>query len=60
MPGCPPGGDARDRGRWLAAIDPGVMLEDAGCTDAKLLGHLRVPGPLVRGCRAVDLVLGKE
>jgi hypothetical protein len=35
-------------------------LEDAGCTDADLLGHLRSPGPHVRGCWAVDLVLGKE
>jgi hypothetical protein len=34
-------------------------LEDAGCTDAELLGHLRSPGPHVRGCWAVDLVLGK-
>jgi hypothetical protein len=35
-------------------------LEDAGCTHAELLGHLRSPGPHVRGCWAVDLVLGKE
>jgi hypothetical protein len=35
-------------------------LEDAGCTDPDLLGHLRGPGPHVRGCWAVDLVLGKE
>jgi hypothetical protein len=35
-------------------------LEDAGSTDAELLGHLRSPGPHVRGCWAVDLVLGKE
>jgi hypothetical protein len=35
-------------------------LEDAGCTDTELLGHLRSPGPHVRGCWAVDLVLGKE
>jgi hypothetical protein len=34
-------------------------LEEAGCTDAELLGHLRGPGPHVRGCWAVDLVLGK-
>jgi hypothetical protein len=34
-------------------------LEDAGCTDANLLGHLRGPGPHVRGCWAVDLVLGR-
>jgi hypothetical protein len=35
-------------------------LEDAGCTNAELLAHLRGPGPHVRGCWAVDLVLGKE
>ncbi len=35
-------------------------LEDAGCGDAELLGHLRGPGPHVRGCWVVDLVLGKE
>jgi hypothetical protein len=35
-------------------------LEDAGCTDHDLLRHLRGLGPHVRGCWAVDLVLGKE
>jgi hypothetical protein len=35
-------------------------LEDAGCDNADLLGHLRGPGPHVRGCWAVDLLLGKE
>jgi hypothetical protein len=35
-------------------------LEDAGCTDAELLGHLRGPGLHVRGCWALDLVLGKN
>jgi hypothetical protein len=35
-------------------------LEDAGCTDADLLGHLRGGGPHVRGCWAVDALLGKE
>jgi hypothetical protein len=35
-------------------------LEDAGCTDAEILGHLRGPGPHVRGCWALDLILGKE
>jgi hypothetical protein len=29
-------------------------LEDAGCTNAELLGHLRGPGPHVRGCWAVE------
>jgi hypothetical protein len=35
-------------------------LEDAGCDNAELLGHLRGSGPHVRGCWALDLVLGKE
>jgi hypothetical protein len=35
-------------------------LEDAGCSDPGLLGHLRSPGPHVRGCWALDLILGKE
>jgi hypothetical protein len=34
-------------------------LEEAGCTDGDLLGHLRGPGPHLRGCWAVDLILGK-
>jgi hypothetical protein len=34
-------------------------LEEAGCHDADLLGHLRGPGPHVRGCWALDLILGK-
>jgi hypothetical protein len=35
-------------------------LEEAGCTDADILNHLRQPGEHVRGCWAVDLLLGKE
>ncbi|HEV3078366.1 MAG TPA: hypothetical protein VGY66_01245 [Gemmataceae bacterium] len=35
-------------------------LEDAGCDDAALLGHLRAPGPHVKGCWALDLILGKQ
>jgi hypothetical protein len=37
----------------------GDALEDAGCTNAELLGHLRGPGPHWRGCWALDLLLGK-
>lgn len=33
-------------------------LEDAGCSDARVLGHLRGGGPHVRGCWCVDGVLG--
>jgi hypothetical protein len=35
-------------------------LEEAGCPDADLLGHLRGPGPHVRGCWALDLLLGQS
>jgi hypothetical protein len=34
-------------------------LEDAGCTDRTILDHCRGPGPHVRGCWVVDLILGK-
>jgi hypothetical protein len=37
----------------------GDALEDAGCTDADLLTHCRSGGSHVRGCWAVDLLLGK-
>jgi len=33
-------------------------LEDAGCDEPALLEHLHGPGPHVRGCWALDLVLG--
>jgi hypothetical protein len=36
------------------------MLEEAGCCDPQLLAHLRGPGPHVRGCFAVEAVLGKS
>jgi hypothetical protein len=34
-------------------------LEEAGCTHAAILAHCRGPGPHVRGCWVVDLLLGK-
>lgn len=46
-------------------LDPtrlGVLadaLEEAGWTEEALLEHLRDPGPHVRGCWAVDLVLAR-
>jgi hypothetical protein len=50
-----PGGTL-DRARLAVLAD---ALEEAGCADADILGHLRGPGPCVRGCWAVDLLLGK-
>ncbi len=35
-------------------------LEDAGCDNGDILSHLRGSGPHVRGCWALDLILGKE
>jgi hypothetical protein len=34
-------------------------LEEVGCPEAAILEHLRGPGPHVRGCHALDAVLGK-
>jgi hypothetical protein len=35
-------------------------LEEAGCSDPAILGHLRGPGPHVRGCWVLDRLLEKE
>ncbi|AMV27919.1 hypothetical protein VT84_26180 [Gemmata sp. SH-PL17] len=35
-------------------------VEEAGCSDASLLDHLRSPGPHVCGCWGLDLLLGKK
>ena len=35
-------------------------LLDAGCDDEELIAHCRQPGPHVRGCWGVDLILGKS
>jgi hypothetical protein len=35
-------------------------LEDAGCCERALLEHLREPGPHVRGCWGLDLLLNKQ
>jgi hypothetical protein len=33
-------------------------LEEAGCTDPRVLDHCRSPGSHARGCWLVDLILG--
>jgi hypothetical protein len=35
-------------------------LEDTGCTSEDILSHCRSPGPHVRGCWVVDLILSKD
>lgn len=38
----------------------GDALEDAGCTDRRILEHCRLVGTHVRGCWVLDLILGKS
>jgi hypothetical protein len=35
-------------------------LEEVGCADEGILGHLRSAGPHVRGCHVVDAVMSRE
>ena len=51
-----PGGTL-DTARLAVLAD---ALEEAGCADADLLAHLRSGGGHLRGCWAVDLLLGKS
>jgi hypothetical protein len=48
---------ARAFGRLPILAD---ALLDAGCDDEAILAHCREPGPHVRGCWVVDLILGKS
>jgi hypothetical protein len=36
------------------------LVQEAGWTDAALLGHLRGPGPHAPGCFALDLLPGRS
>jgi hypothetical protein len=49
--------DHLDRSRHAILAD---ALQEAGCSDTDVLGHLRGPEPHVRGCWVVDLLLHKE
>ena len=55
-----------DRRLPEGTLDParlGILADallDAGCEDEELLGHLRSTGPHVRGCFAIDLILGRS
>lgn len=46
-----------DDGRLAILAD---AMEDAGCQDANVLGHLREPLPHMLGCHVLDALLGKE
>jgi hypothetical protein len=54
-----------DRGLPYGLLDGGRLavladaLEEAGCADEYLLGHLRGPAEHVRGCFVLDALLGK-
>ena len=48
--------EERDFGAMPILAD---ALQDAGCENPELLAHCREPGAHVRGCWALDLVLGK-
>ena len=52
--------DQRHLPEGALAPDRLTVLEDAGCTDAGLFAHLHGPGPQVRGCGALDLLLDKR
>jgi hypothetical protein len=45
---------ALDAGRLAILAD---ALEEAGCTNADILGHLRGPGPHILGCHVMDRLL---
>ena len=48
--------ESRDFGAMPILAD---ALQDAGCDNTDILDHCRGPGPDVRGCWVVDLILGK-
>ena len=53
----PPDQSAALRDRLAVLSD---ALEEVGCNSVDILDHLRSPGPHVRGCHVLDLILGKE
>jgi hypothetical protein len=56
----------QERQMPAAMLDPARLailadaLEEAGCDNADILGHLHGPGPHVRGCWPLDALLVKE
>jgi hypothetical protein len=53
--------DPRQAGGYMSGLPIlADALMDAGCDDEQILGHCLGPGPHVRGCWILDLLLGKE
>jgi hypothetical protein len=52
-----PGWLVLDRERLLVLAD---ALEEAGADEPEILEHLRGPAEHVRGCFALDAILGRE
>jgi len=50
----------RDEGDHAAMPILADALEEVGCIEVGILEHLRGPGPHVRECWALNLLLGKE
>jgi hypothetical protein len=46
-----------DNARLVILAD---ALEEAGCDDVQILGHLRCGGEHVRGCHVLDALCGKS
>jgi hypothetical protein len=49
-----------DEGAFDRMSNLADALEEAGCDNVEILSHLREPGLHVRGCWALDLILGKQ
>lgn len=49
-----------DHGSFDRLPELAQVLHETGCENANILNHCRQPGEHVRGCWAVDLVIGKE
>jgi hypothetical protein len=52
--------DPRQAGGYMNLPILADALMDAGCDNEDLLNHCRSSGPHVRGCWAIDLILGKS
>jgi hypothetical protein len=56
----------KERAMPEGALDPQRLavladaLEEAGCANPEVLSHLRGPGPHVRGCFVIDLLLARR